>query len=208
MSNILIINAHEYYPFSEGRLNRTLAEKAAQTFAANGHAVKSTTMQDDYDVATELEKHQWADVILLQTPVNWMGVPWSFKKYMDTVYSAGMDGTLCDGDGRTRSDPTRQYGSGGTLVKKKYMLSLTFNAPKEAFNDPEQYLFQGKSVDDLLFPMHMSFRFFGMEPLETFACHDVMKNPDIDNDLIRFEAHLNKHFSGVGRDEQKVQRAL
>lgn len=208
MSNILIINAHEYYPFSEGRLNRTLAEKAAQILSANGHAVKSTTMQDDYDVATELEKHQWADVILLQTPVNWMGVPWSFKKYMDMVYSAGMDDTLCDGDGRTRSDPTKQYGSGGTLVGKKYILSLTFNAPKEAFNDPEQYLFQGKSVDDLLFPMHMNFRFFGMEPLETFACHDVMKNPDIDNDLIRFEAHLNKHFSGVGRDEQKVQRAL
>lgn len=208
MSNILIINAHEYYPFSEGRLNRTLAEKAAQILAANGHVVKTTTMKDDFDVATELEKHRWADVILLQTPVNWMGVPWSFKRYMDTVYSGGMDGTLCDGDGRTRSDPSRQYGSGGTLGGKRYMLSLTFNAPKEAFNDPEQYLFQGKSVDDLLFPMHMNFRFFGMEPLETFACHDVMKNPDIDNDLIRFEAHLNKHFSGVGRDERKVQRAL
>ncbi len=208
MSNILIINAHEYYPFSEGRLNLTLAEKAAKLLSANGHTVKTTTMKDDYDVAAELEKHQWADVILLQTPVNWMGVPWSFKKYMDTVYSAGMDGTLCDGDGRTRSDPTRQYGSGGTLGGKKYMLSLTFNAPREAFNDPGQYLLQGKSVDDLLCPMHMNFRFFGMEPLETFACHDVMKNPDIENDLIRFEAHLDKHFSGVGRDEQKVQRAL
>ena len=33
-------------------------------------------MQDDYDVAAGLEKHQWADVILLQTPVNWMGVHW------------------------------------------------------------------------------------------------------------------------------------
>lgn len=29
-----------------------------------------------------------------------------------------------------------------------------------------------------------------------------MKNPDIDNDLVRFEAHLNQHFSGVIRDEQ------
>lgn len=208
MPNILIINAHEYYPFSEGRLNKTLADKAAETLAANGHVVRTTTMKDDYETTKELEKHQWADVVILQTPINWMGVPWSFKKYMDLVYTAGMDGTLCDGDGRTRSDPTRQYGSGGTLVEKKYMLSLTFNAPKEAFNDPEQYLFQGKSVDDLLFWMHMNFRFFGMEPLETFACHDVMKNPDIDNDLIRFEAHLNKHFSGVGCDEQQVQRAL
>ncbi len=208
MSNMFIINAHEYYPFSEGKLNRTLAEKAAEILLANGHEVKTTTMKDDYDIAAELDKHQWADVILLQTPVNWMGVPWSFKKYMDTVYSAGMGGALCDGDGRTRSEPSKQYGSGGTLTGKKYMLSLTFNAPKDAFDDPDQYLFQGKAVDDLLFPMHMNFRFFGMKAIATFACHDVMKNPDIDNDLVRFEAHLNEHFSGVSRDEQKLQSAV
>ena len=208
MSKILIINAHEYYPFSEGRLNHALVEKAAQTLLAKGHAVQTTTMKDDYDVATELEKHQWADVVLLQTPVNWMGVPWSFKKYMDFVYTAGMEGTLCNGDGRSLSDPTRQYGAGGTLTGTKYMISLTFNAPKEAFDDPGQYLLKGRSEDDLMFPMHMNFRFFGMEPLETFACHDVMKNPDIENDLIRFEAHLNEHFSGVVRDEQKLQGAV
>ena len=194
MKNILIINAHEYYPFSEGTLNNALFERAASHLTDKEYEVQTTTMKDNYDVDTEVQKHQWADAIILQTPCNWMGVPWSFKKYMDMVYSAGMFGALCDGDGRTRSDPWKQYGSGGTLVGKKYLISLTFNAPKEAFNDPDQYLFQGKSVDDLFFPMHMNFRFFGMEPMETFACHDVMKNPDIDNDFARFEAHLSKHF--------------
>ena len=208
MSHILIINAHEYYPFSEGRLNQTLAEKAADILTANGHVIRTTSMKDDYEVVTELEKHQWADVIILQTPINWMGVPWSFKKYMDFVYTAGMDGTLCSGDGRSLDDPARQYGTGGTLTSTKYMMSVTFNAPEEAFADSGQALFQGKSVDDLLFPMHVNFRFFGMTPIETFACHDVMKNPDIDRDLIRFEAHLNRHFSGVSGDEQKLQSAL
>ena len=99
---------------------------------------------------------------------------------------------------------SRQYGSGGTLAGKKYLLSLTFNAPKEAFDDADQYLFQGKSVDDLFFPMHMNFRFFGMEPMETFACHDVMKNPDIENDFARFDAHLNKHFAGAIQHEQAI----
>ena len=194
MKNILIINAHEYYPFSEGRLNNALAARAVSNLTDKGYDVQTTTMKDGYDVNTEVQKHQWADAVILQTPVNWIGVPWSFKKYMDFVYSAGMSGALCDGDGRTRSDLSRQYGSGGTLVGKKCLISLTFNAPKEAFNDTNQYLFQGKSVDDLLFPMHMNFRFFGMEPMETFACHDVMKNPDIENDFARFDAHLNKHF--------------
>ena len=135
-----------------------------------------------------------ADIVLLQTPVNWMGVPWTFKKYMDEVYTAGMGGQLCDGDGRNREAPEKQYGSGGTLVGKKYMLSLTFNAPKESFDDTGQFLFQGKGVDDLLFPMHMNFRFFGMEPLPTFACFDVMKNAEVENDFKRFAAHLGENF--------------
>ena len=197
MKSILIINAHEYYPFSEGRLNNALVEKAVSNLTDKGYQVRTTTMKEAYDVDTEVEKHQWADAIILQTPVNWMGVPWSFKKYMDMVYSAGMNGALCEGDGRTRKDPSKQYGTGGTLVGKQYLISLTFNAPKAAFNDESQYLFQGKSVDDLFFPMHMNFRFFGMEPMETFACYDVMKNPDVDNDFIRFEEHLDQLFEPV-----------
>jgi modulator of drug activity B len=194
MSNVFLINAHEPYPFSKGRLNHTLVERATRILSEMGHEIRTTTMQDEHDVGAEVEKHVWADVILLQTPVNWMGVPWSFKRYMDHVYSAGMMGKLCDGDGRTRKDPSKQYGTGGLLEGKKYMLSLTFNAPRDAFGDPEQWFFEGKGVDDLFWPMHLNFKFFGMEPLETFCCHDVMKNPDIENDLARFEAHVRGCF--------------
>ncbi|MEO1147115.1 MAG: NAD(P)H-dependent oxidoreductase [Cyanobacteria bacterium J06638_22] len=197
MPNIFIINAHEEYPFSPGKLNAALAEKAQTNLVAKGYDVKLTTMKDEYDVDQEIAKHQWADTILLQTPVNWMEVPWSFKRYMDYIYSAGMDGRLCNGDGRTRQDPSKQYGTGGTLSNKKYMLSLTLNAPKEAFNDPKQWFFEGKSVDDLFWPMHLNLKFFGMEAMETFACFDVMKNPDIENDFIRFQHHLDKHFQAL-----------
>ncbi|ESA34112.1 flavodoxin [Leptolyngbya sp. Heron Island J] len=195
MPNIFIINAHEEYPFSPGKLNSALVEKAQNNLTAKGYDIKITTMKDDYDVDAEIAKHQWADAIILQTPVNWMEVPWSFKRYMDYVYSAGMDGRLCAGDGRTRQDPRKQYGTGGTLVNKKYMLSLTFNAPKAAFGDPNQWFFEGKTIDDLFWPMHLNFKFFGMETLPTFVCFDVMKNPDIENDFIRFEAHLNQNFN-------------
>lgn len=194
MSNILIINAHHKYPFSEGRLNGALVKLADETLTAKGHSTRIVEIEQGWDVAKELENHQWADVVLLQSPVNWMGVSWSFKKYMDEVYTAGMDGTLCDGDGRHRDAPKKNYGGGGTLNGKKYMLSLTFNAPEEAFRNPEEYLFQGKSVDDLWFPMHMNFRFFGMEPLATFACYDVMKDADTENDFNRFAAHIDAQF--------------
>lgn len=138
--------------------------------------------------------HQWADTIVMQFPVNWMGVPWSFKKCQDDVYTAGKDGRLCAGDGRTVEAPKEHYGAGGSLTGKTYMLSLTFNAPREAFDDAQEFLFQGRSVDDLMMPMHMNARFFGLEKLPTFAAYDVMKNPDIENDFVRFDAHLTKMF--------------
>ena len=193
MSNILIINGHQYYPFSEGRLNSTLVDKAVNLFEGKGHTTRVVTMSEPVDVEKELENHQWADIIIIQTPVNWMGVTWSFKKYMDEVYTAGMGGALCVGDGRTEDAPKKNYGMGGTLTNTKYMMSLTFNAPEESFNDAEEF-FNGKSIDDLMFPMHMNFKFFGMKPMETFACFDVMKNADVENDFKRFEAHIHKHF--------------
>jgi len=194
MKNIFLINAHQPYPFSEGQLNQSLMDHAESALKAKGYVVRTTHSAKEYEVETELEKHQWADCVILQSPVNWMGVPWSFKKYMDEVYTAGMSGQLCQGDGRTAEAPKKNYGAGGRLIGKKYMMSLTFNAPKESFNDENEFLFQGKSVDDLLFPMHMNFRFFGMEALESFACYDVMKNADVENDFTRFIAHLDKHF--------------
>lgn len=193
MKNVLILNAHHYYPFSEGKLNAALIEKADAFFQAKGYQTRVVNTQDEFDVETELENHQWADIVFLQSPINWMGMTWSFKKYMDEVYTAGMGGALCHGDGRHQDNPKANYGTGGTLNNTQYMMSLTLNAPAESFADATDF-FEGKSVDDLVFPMHMNFKFFGMQGLPTFACYDVMKNADIDSDFARFEKHLNDNF--------------
>ncbi|MBO9426013.1 NAD(P)H-dependent oxidoreductase [Labrenzia sp. R4_1] len=194
MARILIINGHQPYPFAEGRLNAALVERAKAFFEDRGDEVRVVETAKNYDTEVEVGNHQWADTIVMQFPVNWMGVPWSFKKYQDDVYTAGMDGRLCAGDGRTAEAPKENYGAGGSLTGKTYMLSLTFNAPREAFDDAQEFLFQGRSVDDLMMPMHMNARFFGLEKLPTFAAYDVMKNPDIENDFVRFDAHLTKIF--------------
>jgi len=193
MKNVLILNAHHYYPFSEGKLNAALIEKADAFFKAKGYQTRVVNTQDEFDVETELENHQWADIVFLQSPINWMGMTWSFKKYMDEVYTAGMGGALCHGDGRHQDNPKANYGKGGTLNNTQYMMSLTLNAPAESFADATDF-FEGKSVDDLVFPMHMNFKFFGMQAMPTFACYDVMKNADIDSDFARFEKHLNDNF--------------
>ena len=76
------------------------------------------------------------------------------------------------------------------------MLGLTFNAPKGSFDRPNEYLFKGKSVDDLWFPFHCNNRFFALEqvPDSTFASFDVMKNPTIEEDHKRYKEHLAKLF--------------
>lgn len=114
---------------------------------------------------------------------------------MVEVYTAGMFGKMSQNDGRTAETPKKNYGGGGLMQETRYMLSLTFNAPEESFNDENEFLFAGKSVDDLYFPQHMNFKFFGMKPIPTFACFDVMKNPNIENDFQRLEKHLKENFA-------------
>ncbi|WP_170464378.1 NAD(P)H-dependent oxidoreductase [Ruegeria arenilitoris] len=197
MSKILIVNGTQPYEFAPGQLNASLTDHARDTLTAMGHEVRVTTVADGYDANTEVEAHLWADTVIMQFPVNWMGVPWVFKKYMDEVYTAGMDGRLCAGDGRTTDAPKANYGTGGTLNGKNYMLSVTFNAPKEAFDDASEPFFAGGSVDDLLRPMHLNAKFFALQPLPTFAAFDVMKNPEIEADFARFDAHLKATFAEV-----------
>ena len=109
-----------------------------------------------------------------------MSIPWGFKKYIDEVYMSG-HGKLTTGDGRSSAAPEKGYGRGG-LLKSRYMLVTTWNAPKGAFNDKAEF-FEGKSVDGVFFNFHKCQQFCGMKKLPSFSCHDVMKNPDVGRDL-------------------------
>ena len=196
MSKILILNGHQPYPFAKGDLNATFIDQARAYLETAGHEIRLTQVATGYDVEQEVAHHQWADIVIMQFPVNWMMVPWSFKEYMDQVYTAGMDGQLCAGDGRSAEAPMANYGMGGTLAGTRYMISTTLNAPSEAFENPAEPFFEGRSIDDLLLPLHLNAKFFAMEPLPTFAAYDVMKNPNIEADLKRCDQHLNTVFGG------------
>jgi modulator of drug activity B len=47
----------------------------------------------------------------------------------------------------------------------KYMLSLTWNAPEDAFDNQDQYLFEGRSVDDIFVSNTSTYKFCGIEIL-------------------------------------------
>lgn len=192
MKNVLIINAHQFYEgMSSGKLNQTIADVIQAEMVQRGCEVQHTNIEQGYVIDAEVQKHVWADLIILQSPVYWFGTPWIYKKYVDEVFTAGFfqQCFLVD-DGRTRQDPTKQYGTGGKMQGKQYMLSLTWNAPKAAFDDQNQVLFQGKSVDDVFACNTANYKFCGVEILPSFSCHDVMKAPDVDGDIARLRQHL------------------
>lgn len=73
------------------------------------------------------------------------------------------------------------------------MLSATWNAPQQAFDDPSDF-FVGEGVDAVYFPFHKANEFLGMSGLPTFLSVDVMKAPAIESDIARYERHLAKVF--------------
>ncbi|MFZ6778794.1 NAD(P)H-dependent oxidoreductase [Undibacterium sp. Ji83W] len=192
MKHALIINAHQFYEgMSSGKLNHSMADIIKTELQNRDYQVRQTQIEQGYDINAEVQNHLCADLIILQSPVYWFGMPWIYKKYVDEVFTAGMmqQGFL-DGDGRTREDPSKQYGSGGKMQGKKYMLSLTWNAPAAAFGDTAQSLFEGKTVDDVFVANTANYKFCGVDVLPAFSCHDVLKQPDIENDIARLRAHL------------------
>ncbi len=192
MSNILIINAGKKFGSSGGELNTYLTEVAQEALVTSGHSVKTTRVDNGYNLEEEVKKYLWANTVIYQMPAWWMGEPWVLKKYVDEVFTAGWNKLFAD-DGRTRSDSGKKYGSGGLLQGKTYMLSVTWNAPLEAFSDPKQF-FEGKGVDAVYFPFHKANQFLGLSPLPTFMCNDVVKQPEVENDVVRYRTHLTKVF--------------
>lgn len=192
MKKILILDGGKVFAHSKGALNKTMTSVAEQRLLELGHDVKVTTIDAGYDIEAEIEKWEWADVVIQQTPAWWMGVPWIVKKYVDDVFTVG-HGRLYQSDGRSRKDAENKYGSGGLLQGKRYMLSVTWNAPEEAFTDPQQF-FEGVGVDGVYLAMHKAHQFLGMEKLDTFMCNDVIKNPNIEGDIARYNDHLTRLF--------------
>ena len=193
MSNILIINGAKQFAHSNGELNDTLTDFSESYLKALGHTVQVTRTDSDYDIQAEIEKYLWADVVIYQMPGWWMGAPWTMKKYIDDVFTIG-HGSLYASDGRSRSDASKKYGSGGLIQGKKYMLSLTWNAPMEAFTDPDQF-FNGVGVDGVYLPFHKANQFLGMESLPTFIVNDVIKMPDVPSYIEAYKAHLDQLFA-------------
>ncbi|AUC23300.1 NADPH quinone reductase MdaB [Polaribacter sejongensis] len=193
MKNIFIINGSHPFAHSGGRFNETLFNNTMDYFDSNENfAVKSTQVGDDYDAKEEVEKFKWADIVIYHTPIWWFQIPFGFKKYIDEVFTEGHQNGIYKSDGRSRTNPDINYGTGGLMHGKKYILTTSWNAPKTAFTLENEF-FDQKSVDEgVMFGFHRMNAFTGMELIGTHHFHDMEKNADVPLELENYSGFLNK----------------
>lgn len=192
MKHVLLLNLHQKYEgIANGNLTHDLLNEAKAFFLSQGYDIKETTIDSGYDIAEELEKFAWADLFFVQSPVYWMGLPWLGKKYIDEIFSAGVNTITYSSDGRSRTDPTKRYGSGGLMKDKRYMLSFTYNCPESEFDNPQGF-FDGLSLDEANVALHKTFQFCGAVAYPSFSVHDVYKS---EFDLSRALSDLNTHLT-------------
>ncbi|WP_067839565.1 NAD(P)H-dependent oxidoreductase [Amphibacillus sediminis] len=181
MERIFIINGHQYYPHSQGLLNKTITEHMVKRLSAK-YQVKVTYVDQGYLVTEEQDKFIWADCVIYQTPIFWFSIPGKFKQYFDQVLKSGVF--------YKRQD---RYGQGGLLTDKFYMLSTTWSAPEDQFATHGGF-FEGRSLDEALFHLHRMQAYIGMRRLKTFALYNVVREPDIKKGLVLLDQHLEEVF--------------
>ncbi len=198
MKTLLLVNASQRYKgVSEGELTKYYLKLVENIFLESGWKVIKSEIEN-YDIQSEVDKHQQADFIFTQMPVYWFGAPWLYKKYLDEVFNQGLSTKkLLINDGRSRHDKSMQYGTGGLMQGTDFMMSMSFNAPQNAFNDLNQYQFKGKSINSISFPIESIYKFSGFNIKEPFASYDVVKNLDLKKDSQRLEKIIKEYIKSI-----------
>lgn len=133
MSKILIVSGHpdlDNQSFSNQHILQQLGERLPQ---AEIHYLHQAHRHYEFDVAAEQQRLKQADVIVLQFPMFWYGVPALMKKWLDDVFVHGF-----------------AYSSSGShLQGKTLLLSFTSGAAAEDYRyDGEQHY----PIEDFLPP--------------------------------------------------------
>lgn len=193
MTKVFIINGGQKFAHSGGAFNETVTGWTTEFLDKKKFVCRKTHVNDAFDPMQEAENFKWADIIIYHTPIWWFQVPYRLKQYIDEVFTAGHQNGMYTSDGRSRSNPAINYGKGGLMHGKKYMVTTSWNAPETAFTLPGEFFNQTSVDDGVLFGFHHMNAFTGMSPLSSFHFHDMEKSATlerIENYKILYMAHL------------------
>lgn len=123
------------------------------------------------DIVAEQAKLDRADLVVLQFPLWWFGMPAILKGWVDRVFIHSYAYGIPDPDRPGRS---RRYGTGG-LAGKRALAVVTVGGPEVSYQ-PRGI---DGALDDLLFPLlHGTFWYTGMAPLPPVALYGANRVSD------------------------------
>ena len=112
------------------------------------------------DIKAEMEKIEWADLIIFQFPIWYETMPALLKAWFERVLAHGFAHNILEG----------KVNDQGFLKGKKAMLSFTAGSEKESFyND-----ISSEDKTKLLPPVTKALRFTGLKVIDAFAVFNAM----------------------------------
>jgi NAD(P)H dehydrogenase (quinone) len=139
------------------------------------------------DVAAEQGKLREADLVVLQFPLWWYGMPAILKGWIDRVFEAGFAYDVVD----PTTGRARKYGDGGLAGKRALVVVTAGDRPGSL--EPRGI---SGSIEDVLWPLlHGTFWYTGMEALRPHlipSARDLTRTDVslIDKHLIRRLRHV------------------
>ncbi len=146
MKNILIVSGHTN--LNNSVANKKILEELRKRLP-NAEIDYLDKLYPDYRISVEKEQEKLlkAEIIVFQYPVFWYSMPSLLEKWMEEVFQHGFS-----------------HGSTGDKLKnKKIIVSLTTGAPKEAYNN----------IDDFLNPIKASAKLCQMEYIGSVVTYGV-----------------------------------
>ncbi|MFT4031527.1 MAG: NAD(P)H-dependent oxidoreductase [Siphonobacter sp.] len=204
MAKIFIINGGQHFAHSGGAFNKTVTAWTQDFLEKNNITFRTTDINNDFDPKQEVENFKWADITVFHTPIWWFQVPNRLKFYIDEVFTAGHQNGIYQSDGRSHKNPAINYGKGGLMHGKRYMLTTTWNAPDTAFTLEGEFFNQTSVDDGVMFGFHKAMEFTGMDRIPGFHFHDLEKNatPErIENYKVAYREHLEQVLSDLKQEQ-------
>ncbi len=137
--------------------------------AAQESAYHAGALSDD--IRAEQQKLRWADTVVFQFPLWWLGPPAILKGWFDRVLVEGFAFGLSDQNGQDR-----RYGDGG-LAGRRALVVTSVGARESAFGPRGIH----GHIDQVLWPLlHGTFWYTGMAALPPFVVYgaDRLTEPE------------------------------
>ena len=141
------------------------------------NAVKTGKLPED--VAAEMEKVKWADLIIFQFPVWWSSFPAILKGWIDRVFANGFAFDAAEG---------KMYDE-GSLKGKKALISFTTGTPRGMYTSKGPH---GDIVTLLKVITHNTLEAVGLEVLPLFGIFgpEMMEKNEVKKEINRYKSIL------------------